>query len=80
MSDKRIPPCSGHAFSNTVKCECCESIIDLDDTDWCDKCDRSIFDDSPCRKEDLCQYSDLPSPLAYDRDYMYKWIRQKSGK
>lgn len=80
MSDKRIPPCSGHAFSNTIKCECCESIIDLNDTDWCDKCDRSIFDDSPCRKEDLCQYSDLPSPLAYDRDYMYKWIRQKSGK
>lgn len=80
MSDKRIPPCSGHAFSNTIKCECCESIIDLDDTDWCDKCDRSIFDDSPCRKEDLCQYSDLPSPLAYDRDYMYKWIREKSGK
>lgn len=80
MSDKRIPPCSGHAFNNTIKCECCESVIDLDDTDWCDKCDRSIFDDSPCRKEDLCQYSDLPSPLAYDRDYMYKWIREKSGK
>ena len=80
MSDKRIPPCSGHAFSNTIKCECCESVIDLDDTDWCDKCDRSVFDDSPCRKEDLCQYSDLPSPLAYDRDYMYKWIREKSGK
>ena len=45
----KIPPCVGHAFANIINCECCQSEIDLDDTDWCDKCDRSIFDDSPCK-------------------------------
>lgn len=54
--------------SNTVKCECCQSILDLDKTDWCDKCDRSIFDDSPCKVTDKSS------------DYMYNWIREKSGK
>ena len=30
---------------NTIACEFCRQIIDLDLTDWCDYCDRSIFDD-----------------------------------
>jgi len=54
--------------SNTIKCECCQSVIDLDDTDWCDKCDRSIFDESPCKVSEKTS------------DYMYNWIREKSGK
>lgn len=54
--------------NNTIKCECCQSIVDLDSTDWCDKCDRSIFDDSPCKVTDKSS------------DYMYNWIREKSGK
>jgi hypothetical protein len=49
QKEHKIPPCVGHAYSNTIKCECCHNLIDLDDTDWCDKCDRSIFDDSPCK-------------------------------
>jgi hypothetical protein len=31
--------------SNTITCEYCDQIIDLDNTDWCVTCDRSIFDD-----------------------------------
>ncbi len=68
MDNNKIPPCSGHAFANTIKCECCQSVIDLDDTDWCDKCNRSIFDDSPCKVTEKSS------------DYMYNWIREKSGK
>ena len=68
MDNKKIPPCSGHAFANTINCECCQSVIDLDDIDWCDKCDRSIFDDSPCKVSEKTS------------DYMYNWIREKSGK
>ena len=52
--------------SNTINCECCQSVIDLDDTDWCDKCDRSIFDESPCKVSEKTS------------DYMYNWIREKS--
>ncbi len=76
--DKKIPPCSGHAFSNTIKCECCQSILDLDNTDWCDTCNRSIFDDSPCVVTD----KDGNKGISYWKamDYMYNWIREKSGK
>lgn len=46
----KIPPCVGHAYMNMQACECCGELLDLDDTDWCDRCDRSVFDDSPCKK------------------------------
>lgn len=55
-------------MDNIIKCECCQSEIDLDNTDWCDKCDRSIFDESPCKVSEKAS------------DYMYNWIREKSGK
>jgi hypothetical protein len=29
-------------YSNTIKCDC-GSPVDLDQTDWCDACDKSIF-------------------------------------
>jgi len=29
-------------YSNTIKCDC-GSLVDLDQTDWCDACDKSIF-------------------------------------
>jgi hypothetical protein len=29
-------------YSNTIKCDC-GSPVDLDQTDWCDVCDKSIF-------------------------------------
>lgn len=32
-------------YDNTHPCEHCGNIIDYDQTDWCDKCDTSIFDD-----------------------------------
>ena len=78
MDNKKIPPCSGHAYSNTIKCECCQSIIDLDDTDWCDKCDRSIFDDTPYIETD----KDGNRGINYYKvmEYMYNWIRENSGK
>lgn len=31
--------------SNTITCQWCKQQIDLDQTDWCDTCDKSIFDD-----------------------------------
>lgn len=31
--------------SNNITCQYCKQTIDLDQTDWCDYCDRSIFDD-----------------------------------
>ena len=31
--------------SNNITCQYCKQVIDLDNTDWCDYCDRSIFDD-----------------------------------
>ena len=76
--DKKIPPCVGHAYSNTQPCECCGELLDLDDTDWCDKCNRSIFDDSPCVVTD----KDGNKSISYWKtmDYMYNWIREKSGK
>ena len=29
-------------YSNVIKCDC-GSPVDLDQTDWCDVCDKSIF-------------------------------------
>jgi hypothetical protein len=31
--------------SNTISCQYCNQVIDLDNTDWCDTCNRSIFDE-----------------------------------
>jgi hypothetical protein len=68
MESKKVPPCVGHAYMNMQACECCGELLDLDDTDWCDKCDRSIFDESPCKVSEKTG------------DYMYNWIKEKSGK
>jgi thiol-disulfide isomerase/thioredoxin len=32
-------------YSNLIKCDC-GSPVDLDQTDWCDACDKSIFAES----------------------------------
>ena len=31
--------------SNTITCQWCRQEVDLEQTDWCDTCDKSIFDD-----------------------------------
>ena len=42
-------------FRNVIKCEHCGDEVDLDDTDTCDRCDISIFEDAECIPDHMIQ-------------------------
>jgi hypothetical protein len=51
-------------MNNTHKCIRCSNPIDLDNTDWCDVCDMSIFDDrmidsKTTNKKNMKTFNDL---------------------
>ena len=57
-------------MSNTHKCIRCSNPIDLDNTDWCDVCDMSIFDDRMVdskitNKIDMKTFNDLEFRQSY---------------
>jgi len=62
-------------FKNIIKCQYCKAEVDLDDTDRCDHCDVSIFDDT---KEKMYSESRVQELLEIQRGNCYVAVLTKS--
>jgi len=68
---------------NIHDCIRCNNPINYDDTDWCDVCDMSVFDDRMIKQNSMLQIRNIKKVLDVhlsDTDYMIKNIAEVLDK